>query len=78
MSDNWTTMHCPIHLKDFKVYAYLVGVKNGKPVIQSNGCEQCNNSTECKQCMAAAERILTERFLSTDSLPFHPLSEDGR
>lgn len=78
MSDNWTTMHCPIHLKDFKVYAYLVEVKDGKPVIESNGCDQCDNSPECKQCMAAAEKILAERFLSTDSLSCHPLSEEGR
>lgn len=73
------TVHCPIHFYDYKVYGYIVGINEDRsPVIKSNGCEQCNNGPECQKCMADAEKVLTETFLSNQTLFHDPLSEDGR
>lgn len=76
--DNGIKVFCPVHKRNIEVFGYVTEIKDGNPVIEPNGCDQCDNSPECKQCMAAAERILAERFLSTDSLSCHPLSEEGR
>lgn len=62
--DNGIKVFCPVHKRNIEVFGYVTEIKDGNPVIEPNGCDQCNNSSTCQKCMKDSIKPLTEKLLS--------------